>query len=183
MDTISRRGLASMPLSSLVVPAAAAAGGLAFFAWKPGVALSTIASPRALGFACAVGVLTLALGWAVPRLGRGFVLTALVQSVPVAIAFVLTVLPSFRTVTVNDPLPGGPVAAAPAGTAGAGRPVSAVTIAQATLGGIHHRASGTTVLIQLSDGSRVIRLERLDVEPGPDYFVFVVPGADRERPN
>jgi hypothetical protein len=183
MDTI--RDLAHFPRTSLVVPALAATGALAFFAWKPGVALSTFASPRAFGFAVAVGILTLALGWVLPRLGRGFVLTAAAQAVPVVIAFVLTVLPSFRTVTVNDPLPGVAAALAPATAAGGGAPpaTTVVTVARAELAGIHHHASGSALLIQLGDGSRVIRLEQLDVEPGPDYFVFVVPGAGRDHPD
>jgi hypothetical protein len=82
MKTLYRRSLASIPRSSFVVPAAAIAGGLAFFAWKPGDALSTIASPRALGFAAAVGILTVALGWVLPRLRRGFALTALAGPAP-----------------------------------------------------------------------------------------------------
>jgi len=174
------RSLVSMPRTSLVVPAIAAAGGLAFFAWKPGVALSTIASPRAFGFAAAVGILTLALGWALPRIGRGFALTALAQSVPVVVAFAIAVLPSFRTVTVNDPLP----TVAGSETGGAPPvPAARTTVAQAPFRGIKHRASGTSVLIRLSDGSRVVRLQTLDVEPGPDYSLFVVPGAERQRPD
>jgi electron transfer DM13 len=185
MRTLYRRSLASLPRSSFIVPTVAIAGGLAFFAWKPGVALSTLASPRALGFAAALGILTIALGWALPRLGRGFALTALAQSVPVAIAFVVAVLPSFRTVNVNEPLPGVPVAEATAdtSTAAADRPITTLTLARSEFNGIHHRATGTAVLIRLSNGTHVVRLERLDVESGPDYFVFIVPGVGHERPD
>src|SRR6266536_320397 len=149
MDTLTPRRRASVPRSSFVVPGVAAVAAAAFFVWKPGVAVSMIASPRAFGFAAAVGVLTLALGWVLPRLGRGCVLTALAQSLPVAIAFVLAVLPSFRTRTVNDPFPGAPAAArtpsvpAPAATAptATGRAAAtagqAVTVGRATLTGIH----------------------------------------------
>ena len=58
-----------------------------------------------------------------------------------------------------------------------------LAVSRGTLFGIHHRASGSVALLRLTDGSGVIRLENLDVEPGPDYFVFAVPGADRERPD
>ena len=29
----------------------------------------------------------------------------------------------------------------------------------------------------------MVRLQTLDVEPGPDYSLFVVPGAERQRPD
>ncbi len=60
---------------------------------------------------------------------------------------------------------------------------TATTLSRGALSGIDHRASGDAALIRLVDGSQVIRLESLDVEPGPDYFVFVVPGAGRRSPD
>jgi hypothetical protein len=104
VTTTAQRRL-TMPWSSLAVPILAVLGGGVFFAWKPGVAVSTLASARAAGFVAAIGGLTLFIGWALPRLRRGLAVTAIAQAVPVAFAFVVTVLPSFRTVTVNDPLP------------------------------------------------------------------------------
>ena len=173
-----------MPRSSFVLPAVGALGGIAFFVWKPGVAVSTFASPRALGFAASIGILSLALGWALPRLGRGFAVTAVAQAVPLVIAFVITVLPAFRTITVNDPLPGISAASPSATRAGSAPPISTATmVSRAALKGIDHRASGDAVLIRLADGSQVIRLESLDVEPGPDYFVFLVPGAGHRSPD
>jgi hypothetical protein len=181
VTTTARRRL-TVPRSSLAVPALAVLGGGAFFVWKPGVAVSTFASPRAAGFVAAVGVLTLFIGWVLPRLGRGFAVTAAAQAIPVALVFIVTVLPSFRTVTVNDPLP-GPVAAPIAGSVSPVPVPAPLAVSRGNLSGIHHRASGTAVLLQLADGSRVVRLEDLDVEPGPDYFVVAVPGADRQRPD
>ena len=46
--------------------------------------------------------------------------------------------------------------------------------------GIDHRASGTAVIYRQPDGSLVVGLEDIDIQPGPDYDVYVVPGADRE---
>ena len=48
------------------------------------------------------------------------------------------------------------------------------------LEGIDHRAAGTVKLYRRADGSHVVGLEDIDVQPGPDYDVYVVPGADRE---
>ena len=36
------------------------------------------------------------------------------------------------------------------------------------------------MLYQQPDGSYTVGLEDIDIQPGPDYDVFVVPGANRE---
>lgn len=94
---------AAVPLTSLLVPAVAAVGAVAFLAWKPGVARSMLGSPRALGFTAVVTGLVVGLGWLLPRLGRGARVTAAVQAVPVVLAFAFTVLPAFRDVSADDP--------------------------------------------------------------------------------
>jgi hypothetical protein len=168
-----------VPLASLVVPGIAAAGGAAFLAWKPGVARSMLGSPRALGFTVVVGALVLGLGWLLPRLRRGPVTTAAAQAVPVVIAFVVTVLPAFHDVTAAEAFP--PASTEPASSVTMPAPSSAV-IARAALRGIDHRASGVVLLVQTGD-RLVVRLEDVDVEPGPDYQVHLVPGPDRRRPD
>ena len=50
------------------------------------------------------------------------------------------------------------------------------------MAGIDHRASGSAALYRLVDGSFIVRLEDIDIQNGPDYFVHLVPGADRESP-
>ena len=35
-------------------------------------------------------------------------------------------------------------------------------------------------MFRLPDGSLVVGLENIDIEPGPDYHVYVVRGTDRE---
>ena len=57
-----------------------------------------------------------------------------------------------------------------------------VRISTGTLRGIGHDATGTASVYERSDGSRVVGLEAIDIEPGPDYRVFVVRGPDRESP-
>lgn len=57
-----------------------------------------------------------------------------------------------------------------------------VSVATGKLRGIDHDATGSVVLYQRSDGSFIVGLENIDIEPGPDYKVYVVPGANREAP-
>jgi hypothetical protein len=55
-------------------------------------------------------------------------------------------------------------------------PAGPVRVRSAELRGIDHRASGTASIIRQPDGSYVVGLEEIDIEPGPDYRVYVVPG-------
>jgi len=55
-----------------------------------------------------------------------------------------------------------------------------VALRSSAIHGIDHRASGTAVVYRLADGSHVVGLEDIDIQPGPDYDVYLVPGADRE---
>ena len=48
--------------------------------------------------------------------------------------------------------------------------------------GIDHRATGAASLYRLAAGTAFVRLEDIDVQSGPDYFVFLVPGTDRRTP-
>ncbi|MTD14997.1 hypothetical protein GIS00_13715 [Nakamurella sp. YIM 132087] len=47
--------------------------------------------------------------------------------------------------------------------------------------GIDHRASGVVRVIDVAEGA-VVRFEDFSVEPGPDYVLHVVPGADAVEP-
>jgi hypothetical protein len=179
-----------LPASSLVVPALAGIGGAAFLAWKPGVARSMVGSPRAFGFTLVVASCVLAGGWLLPRLGRGWRTTAAAQLVPVLAAFLVTVAPAFRQVSVDEAFPAATpgVSASPdAGThatprSGVVAPDRAIVLGRSELHGIDHRASGEALLLRRADGSLVVRLAQLDVEPGPDYQVHLVPGAARREP-
>ena len=57
-----------------------------------------------------------------------------------------------------------------------------VRLTAGTLRGIDHRASGSAAVYRLDDGSHIVRLEDIDIQNGPDYCVYLVPGADRESP-
>ena len=64
--------------------------------------------------------------------------------------------------TVDDPEPAGPV-----------------HVSTGEIVGIDHRATGTANVFREPDGTYVVELLEIDIEPGPDYFVYVVPGADQ----
>ena len=55
-------------------------------------------------------------------------------------------------------------------------PAVPVRVRSAAFRGINHRAAGTASIIRQPDGTYVVGLEDIDIEPGPDYRVFVVPG-------
>jgi electron transfer DM13 len=67
-------------------------------------------------------------------------------------------------------------ASTPSAVAPVPAPTAPVRLRSAALRGINHRASGTASIIRQTDGSYVVGLEDIDIEPGPDYRVFVVPG-------
>lgn len=101
--------------------------------------------------------------------------------------------PSTASVTIAPPAPAraAPAApsAAPAPTTRVG-PAPAATAApqpeeltSGQLRGIGHRASGRASVYRLADGAHLVRLEDIDVENGPDYVVYLVPGSDRRSPD
>jgi hypothetical protein len=62
-------------------------------------------------------------------------------------------------------------------------PAAPVELGRAAIAGIGHDARGTAALYRQPDGSHVVGLLDIDIENGPDYVVYVVPGADREGPD
>jgi hypothetical protein len=62
-------------------------------------------------------------------------------------------------------------------------PAEPVRISAGSLSGLGHSASGTAALYRQPDGTFVVGLEGIDIQPGPDYFVYVVPGAGRQDPD
>ena len=166
---------------------------------RPGPFVATLKSPNALlRIALLVAVLA-----GVSRLLRRYVANPIVRAaVPSVLAvgvLAIVVLPYFRDEMVVETLPmssmelGLPVTttlAAP--TSIAATPTSVVTtttvpapparVAAGTLRGIDHRASGTAALYRLSDGTAFVRLEDINVQNGPDYVLYLVPGNDRRAP-
>ncbi|NUS72821.1 MAG: DM13 domain-containing protein [Corynebacteriales bacterium] len=153
--------------------------------WRPGILGGLWHSPRAItaivvGFAVLVGIewLLRQRGW--PKVGRGVFYSLLIIGIVAAVA------PSFINKTVNEKESDtfrDAQAAPSADASSSAPPTSPIELGQAELSGIDHRASGTVRVVQDVDGRMAVRFENLDVEPGPDYFMWLVPGEDRDSPD
>lgn len=100
---------------------------------------------------------------------------------PVAGAPVDTAAPTEAAPTVPPATPTGDTA----GTAAAMEPTPAapVVVATGNLAGLTgHDATGTVATYLLDDGSHAVRFEAVSIEPGPDYVVYLVPGAEQTDP-
>jgi Electron transfer DM13 len=167
-----------------------------FAIMRPGPFSATVQSPAAL---VRIGLLVVVLV-GLSHLLRRFVANRLVQAaVPAVIAVAvlgLIVLPYFTNETVVESLPASAVelglpAPATTTTVAAASPASSTTttvpaapsrLSSGTLRGIDHRASGAASVYRLADGTAFVRLEGIDVENGPDYVLYLVPGTDRRAP-
>lgn len=158
----------------------------ATYAWNPELVLSTLTAPRALVFIALVVAVVIAVGRLLgPRKPR------LAQAVQVALVLgvlSVTLLPSIRDKEVNDDLnvvvadqPGATSSAQPSDTASTAKP-EAMLLAEGKLSKLDYRASGRARLIELSSGERIVRFENFEVQPGPDYVVYLVGAADAEKP-
>lgn len=76
-----------------------------------------------------------------------------------------------------------PDASAPAPEDRAEAPAAPVALGAGAFVGIDHRAVGDVALYRLADGAVVVRLENVDIEPGPDYDLYLVAGAGRQNPD
>ena len=127
---------------------------------------SIIASPRGVAVLIATAV-----GWVVlsrivlPRITRNvFVQSGVMTVVALAIVW-FVVAQSYTDKTVIEARP-FPIAARTA-------------LATGEITGVHHRARGTARLYRQPDGTRIVGLEDIDIQAGPDYFVWLVPGGKR----
>jgi electron transfer DM13 len=116
--------------------------------------------------------------------------SAVLTAIAIAAVAVL-VVPTLRDKKVVEafPMPSATVAHSSAkGDVGTSAPTASTTaaapvrVSTGALHGIDHDASGTASVYRLPAGSYVVGLEGIDIEPGPDYQVYVVPGVDRETP-
>jgi hypothetical protein len=174
---------------------------LIFFATKFNAVRSAAESLQAVAVLTGIGIVWLAFSFLLmPWLVRKQWLRIVISSaVAIALAFVLfanayddkkvverlagleprTVPATLEVSSPTTIAPGAPVAttAPPAPTA----PQGPVRVRSAAFRGINHRAAGTASIIRQPNGSYVVGLEDIDIEPGPDYFVYIVPG-DATRP-
>ncbi len=186
------RSAAVRPIDLAWGGAVAAAVGAALV-FRGDVVKATLTSPAALSRLAVIVLALVLLSWTLRRyVGRAWV-RALVMAVPVGVITWLLVVPYFTDERVVEPLPGSAAPAVvpsdapasstlPASAPAAPVPAGPVLLSVGELRGIDHRASGAAALYRLVDGSHIVRLEDIDIQNGPDYFVHLVPGADRESP-
>jgi Electron transfer DM13 len=159
--------------------------------------VATLKSPAALLRIGAIVLAMVGLSLVLRRLVPNGLVRGAIMAVPAGVLVWLLAVPYFVDETVVEPLP---ESSAPAGTAQAAPPPAVpdpaadptaptttvpagpARLTAGELQGIDHRASGTAAVYRLADGSHVVRLEDIDIQSGPDYFVHLVPGADRENP-
>ena len=161
----------------------------------PNAFTSALQSTRALvvNGALLAGWLLLSLV-IVPRLVKHRWWDAAILTTVAAAAIVVLVVPTLRDTKVVEEFPAAvaeptrptapptTVAGAPPTTATTAAP-QPVKVSTGQFRGIGHDATGTASVYRQPDGSYVVGLEEIDIEPGPDYRVYVVPGTDRESPD
>lgn len=154
--------------------------------WFAGLPLPT--TPRGwVPVALAATVAALAWAWLLPSIVPSLRVRLGMLVVVGALLGWYLISPLFVDRRVVEELPSAPVAAggrespsastAAAGSEGPSAPVRGdrMRVAGGSLSGIGHRASGSVALYNLGDGSHVVRLEEVDIQNGPDLFVYLVP--------
>jgi len=174
---VSRRVAAAVPGIVLLV----AFGVFAVTRWGPFE--SALTSGRALLVLAGIVTAWLVLArFVLPHLVRSPWLRAgLLAVIALAIVTVL-VLPYYRNHEVIERFPRAE-AAAGAEVPRAERAEAPLRRSTGELHGIDHDATGVASVYERADGTLVVGLEGIDVQNGPDYFVHVVPGSDRDSPH
>lgn len=187
-----------------LLPEAVLGVGLGLFLiTETSAATSAFKSGKAIVLMLVVGAVWLAVRFVLVRYTRWPAVRLAVFAVAALGVLNVVVFPAYDDTTVVEMLPAAAAAAPDAGptttassvtpTTGAPVPTAPVptssvppepaTLRAAAIHGIDHRATGTAVIYRQPDGSLVVGLERIDIQPGPDYDVYVVPGVDREDPS
>ncbi len=164
----------------------AAAAVAATYVWNPELVRSTLTTPRALIFIAVVAAVVVGAGRLVgprqPWLARG------IQIVLVLAVLAITVLPTVRDTEVNEELDvaaSGPASSPSTPNESGASPAeetAPTVLAEGRLRKLDYRASGRARLLESVDGRRVVRFESLDVQPGPDYVVYLVPQQAATKP-
>ena len=157
--------------------------GGAFALWKPGIILSTLGSYQALAISAGAFVLTVVVVLGSWRLSGHPWAAAAAGLLPVLGFLAVTAGPAFRETQVEEQPPAAATTSStpPASSAAPAAVAGPTVLRSGALSGVDHRASGRALLVRLPDGQLVVRLEDLDVEPGPDYQLHLVPGRGTTR--
>lgn len=151
---------------------------LGFLLDETDAATSALKSGRAVALAGLVAVVWLALRVGMARLVSPVALRMAVAAMAAVGVFSVVVLPAYRSDTVIEVFPD---AAMPAERSPSASVVPGPSkLASGALRGIDHRAAGTASLYRRSDGQVVVGLEDIDIQPGPDYDLYLVPGGDKQ---
>ncbi len=171
-------------------PEALLAIGLTLFAvTEPRAALSGLKSQKAIVLIILLAAAWLVTRWLLARLVPWRAAGIVVFTVAALGMLRVVVFPAYDSRTVVEMFPmQTAAAAAPTSTASPEAPPAAappaaapqqVAVRTSTFTGIDHRASGTVTTYRTVDGRYVVGLENIDIQPGPHYVVYVVPGPDR----
>jgi hypothetical protein len=188
-----RRDRSTLGWALLLLPQVLLAGGmLVMLAVHPNAVKSGVMSTRAVLLNGALLASWLVLSFVIlPRVVRNVAVRSGILTVLALGAIAVLVVPTLRDTTVNEKFP--QVAALqddakPPSSPAVAEAVTPTTVPQPVrvstgrLTGIDHDASGTASVYRQPDGSFVAALESIDVEPGPDYHVWLVQGRDRRSP-
>jgi Electron transfer DM13 len=190
---IASLGRAKHPnVLALAVPQVILLGGmLVMLVVHPNAVRSGLMSTRAILVNAGLLAGWLLLSFVVlPRVLRNDYLRAAALTVVAVAAVFVLVVPTLHDNRVVEAFPKPesvrlPDPAAPSTSPGTPVPPSTtvtqpVRVSNGELRGIDHDASGSASVYRLPDGSLVVGLEHIDVEPGPDYHVYVARGLDRK---
>lgn len=144
---------------------------------KPEIVLQPLTSPLALAIILGIVAAFILVGFVLRRLRTPAPVRGAVLGVAALVVAYLLIWPFYR----SDFFPPPAAAAAPPVMAEGRTAAEAVTGTIAGLDG--HRGAGQASLLEVADGSYVVRLEGMDVQDGPDLRVYLVPGSSQEDPN
>ena len=156
-----------------------------FFIMETSAATSAFSSTTAIKFMAVVVVVWLVSRFLLVRYTHWPGVRLIVFALAAAGVAAVVILPAYDDTTVVERLPAVPYAETnpsvrprpPDGAADSPEPVA---LRSSMIHGIDHRARGTAVIYRQPDGALLVGLEDIDIQPGPDYDVYVVPGADRD---
>lgn len=185
----TRRTIEKLHWYDLIPEVVLAAGLTYFLVDEPDAATSAFASSRAVALMMAVAAVWLFARVAFTWFVRWPAVRIAVFGAAAIAVLGIVVVPAYDDSTVVETFPkaaGSPERppTVPTAREGEATPTTAPAadpevIGTGTLGGIDHRAEGTVNFYRRADGTHVVGLEGIDVQPGPDYDVYVVPGTDR----